>query len=60
MAEVIKKIADYTRLCRELSEIPYNAEIPEAYEPIRRRRQELKEQIEKSKKKLEELLKNGK
>lgn len=60
MAEVIKKIADYTRLCRELSELSDNAESPEAYEPIRRHRQELKEQIANSKKKLEEVLKNGK
>ena len=60
MAEVIKKIADYTRLCRELSELPDNAECPAAYEPIRRRRQELKEQIANSKKNLEEVLKNGK
>lgn len=33
MSEVIKQIADYTRLCRELSELPDNAESPEAYEP---------------------------
>lgn len=43
MAEVIKQIANYTRLCRELSELPDNAESPEAYEPIRERRQELRE-----------------
>lgn len=60
MAEVIKQITDYTRLCRELSELPDNAESPEAYEPTRKRCQELREQIANSKKKLEEVLKNGK
>ena len=60
MSEVIKQIANYTRLCKELSELPDNAESPEAYEPIRERRQELREQIAASKRELDEVLKNGK
>lgn len=60
MSEVIKQIANYTRLCKELSELPDNAESPEAYEPIRKRRQELREQIAASKRELDEVLKNGK
>lgn len=60
MSEVIKQIANYTRLCKELSELPDNAETPEAYEPTRRRRQELREQIAASRSKLDEVLKNGK
>ena len=58
MSEVIKQIADYTRLCKELSELPDNAESPEAYEPTRRRRQELRDQIAASKRELDEVLKN--
>ena len=58
MSEVIKQIADYTRLCRELSELPDNAESLEAYEPTRIRRQELREQIAASKRELDEGLKN--
>ena len=42
---IINQIAEYTRLCRELSELPRNAESPEAYEPIAKRRCELLEQI---------------
>lgn len=60
MAEVIKQIADYTRLCREFSELPDNAESPEAYEPTREHRQELRKQIAASKKRLKEVLNNGK
>lgn len=60
MSEVIKQIANYTRLCKELSELPDNAESPEAYEPARKRRQELREQIAASKRELDEVLKNGK
>ena len=60
MSEVIKQIANYTRLCKELSELPDNAESPEAYEPTRKRRQELREQIAASKMELDEVLKNGK
>lgn len=60
MSEVIKQIADYTRLCKELSELPDNAESPETYEPTRIRRQELREQIAASKRELDEVLKNGK
>lgn len=58
--DITKQIADYTRLCRELSELPDNAESPEAYEPTRKRRQELREQIAASKRELDEVLKNGK
>lgn len=58
MSEVIKQIANYTKLCRELSELPDNAESPEAYEPTRRRRQELREQIAASKRELDGVLKN--
>ncbi len=31
--DITKQITDYTRLCKELSELPDNAESPEAYEP---------------------------
>ena len=48
---IINQIAEYTRLCREL---PRNAESPEAYEPIAKRRCELLEQIAASRKALEE------
>ena len=60
MSEVIKQIANYTRLCKELSELPDNAESPEAYELTRQRGQELREQIAASKRELDEVLKNGK
>ena len=56
--DITKQITDYTRLCKELSELPDNAESPEAYEPTRRRRQELREQIAASKRELDEVLKN--
>ena len=55
--DITKQITDYTRLCKELSELPDNAE---AYEPTRIRRQELREQIAASKRELDEVLKNGK
>ena len=58
--DITKQITDYTRLCKELSELPDNAESPEAYEPTRIRRQELREQIAASKRELDEVLKNGK
>lgn len=51
---IINQIAEYTRLCRELSELPRNAESPEAYEPIAKRRFELLEQIAAIRKALEE------
>lgn len=44
---IINQIAEYTRLCRELSELPRNAESEEAYVPIEQRRQELLAQIKK-------------
>ena len=51
---IINQIAEYTRLCRALSELPRNAESPEAYEPIAKRRCELLEQIAASRKELVE------
>ena len=56
--DITKQITDYTRLCKELSELPDNAESSEAYEPTRRRRQELRDQIAASKRELDEVLKN--
>ena len=44
---IINQIAEYTRLCRELSELPRNAESEETYAPIAQRRQELLAQIKK-------------
>lgn len=44
---IINQIAEYTRLCRELSELPRNAESEEVYAPIEQRRQELLAQIKK-------------
>ena len=38
MSEVIKQIANYTRLCKELSELPDNAESPEAYRTDQKKR----------------------
>lgn len=51
---IINLITEYTRLCRELSELPRNAKSPEAYEPIAKRRCELLEQIAASRKELVE------
>ena len=45
MSSIIIQIAEYTRLCREYSELPLNADTPEDYEPIERKSQELKQQI---------------
>lgn len=45
MSSIIIQIAEYTRLCKEYSELPRNADTPEEYEPIERKRQELKQQI---------------
>ncbi len=42
---VIEKIVEYTRLCREYSKLPLNAESQEAYEPIEKRRDEIKQRI---------------
>ena len=43
---IIEKIAEYTRLCREYSELPLNAKSVKAYEPIAKRKAELKRRIE--------------
>lgn len=45
MSSIIIQIAEYTRLCKELSELPRNADSPEAYKPIQDRRDVLKGQI---------------
>lgn len=42
---VIEKIVEYTRLCREYSKLPLNAESQEAYAPIEKRRNEIKQRI---------------
>ena len=54
---IINLIAEYTRLCRELSELPRNAESPETYEPIAKRRCELLDQIAASRKEGVEIMK---
>ena len=38
-------ILEHTRLAREWSELPNNAESPKAYAPIAKRKQEIKERI---------------
>lgn len=45
MSSIIVQLAEYTRLCREYSDLPLNADTPEEYEPIERMRRELKQQI---------------
>ena len=45
ISSVILQIAEYTRLCKEYSDLPRNADTPEAYEPIECKRQKLKKQI---------------
>lgn len=42
---IIEKIAEYTRLCREYSELPLNAESPDDYKPIEKRRKKIKQRI---------------
>lgn len=46
MGNIINQIAEYTRLCREFSELPRNADSPEAYKPIERQRQALRGRID--------------
>ena len=55
MNSIINQIAEYTRLCKEYSELPLNAETEEEYAPIECKRSELKQKIETSKKELERL-----
>lgn len=57
MSSIIVQLAEYTRLCREYSELPLNADTPEEYEPIERRRQELKAQIATTKVEIDRLKK---
>lgn len=38
LSNIILQIAEYTRLCKEYSDLPRNADTPEAYEPIERKR----------------------
>lgn len=52
MSSIIIQIAEYTRLCRELSELPRNADSPEAYRPIQDRRDVLKGQISRLRKEM--------
>ena len=39
-------ILEHTRLAREFSELPVNAESPEAYAPIRKRKSEITSRIQ--------------
>lgn len=57
MSSIIIQIAEYTRLCKEYTELPLNADTPEEYEPIERKRQELKQQIVVAKQVINELKK---
>lgn len=58
LSSIIIQIAEYTRLCREYSELPLNVDTPEEYEPIERKRQELKKQIATTRKSID-ILKKG-
>ena len=49
---IIEKIVEYTRLCKEYSGLPLSAESPEAYEPIEKRRKEIKQRIGKLRKEM--------
>ena len=49
---IIEKIVEYTRLCKEYSGLPLSAENPEAYEPIEKRRKEIKQRIGKLRKEI--------
>ena len=42
---VIAIILEHTRLAREYSELPVNADTPEEYEAIKQRKQEIKQRI---------------
>lgn len=44
--EKIDIILEHTRLAREFSELPVNAESPEAYAPIRKRKNEIASRIQ--------------
>ena len=57
MSSIIVQIAEYTKLCKEYSELPRNADTPEEYEPIERRLQELKAKIDIAKAKMDQLKK---
>ena len=55
MSSIITQIAEYTRLCKEYTELPLNAETEEEWAVIECKREELKKKIETSKKELERL-----
>ena len=57
MCNIIDQIAVYTRLCKVYSDLPLNADTTEEYEPIERRRQELKAQIATTKVEIDRLKK---
>lgn len=46
MSNIILKIAECTRLCKEYSNLPLNAETAEKYQTIENKRLELKKQID--------------
>lgn len=52
MSSTINRIVEYTRLCRELSELPRNAVSPKAYEPIQAHRDALTGQIQRLRKEM--------
>lgn len=43
--DIMAVILEHTRLAREFTELPRNAESPEAYAPIARRKQEITDRI---------------
>ena len=57
MSSIINQITEYTRLCKEYSELPLNAETEEEWAVIECKRSALKKKIETSKKELERLRK---
>ena len=57
MSSIIGRIAEYTKLCKEYSELPRNADTPEEYEPIERRRKDLKTKIDIAKAEMDQFKK---
>ena len=60
MSNIILKIAEHTRLCKEYTDLPLNAATQEEYSYIDKKRQEIKAKIDVLRAEIEQLRKEDK